>query len=608
MHAANVFAHGPVDRLPVAHVGDIDDHLHEMLHAPARLLDELADVLHHLVGLLDRVVALDVLCVIEVLRTLASEPYGTSATRDHRLAEIVVEVLLGIGVPRVERSDARMGHACQLSLPHQSRHDDAHPRRVMKLVLWRARRRIRSPFERTVIHDGRALDGRGQDTMASESVDTLVVGAGQAGVAMSEHLGRHGIEHVVLERHRIAERWRTERWDGLVANGPAWHDRFPGMTYPATDPDAFPPKEAVADYFVAYAEMIGAPIRCGVEVTRVTRRDGAPGFDVETSQGPLTARRIVAATGPFQRPIVPPVIPDTPGLGQMHSTAYRNPDQLPDGAVLVVGAGSSGSQIADELLRAGRRTFLSIGPHDRPFRRYRGRDNVWWLGVLGRWELAAMEPGLEHVTIAVSGAHGGRTVDFREMAARGMTLLGMTQSCEDGVLHFAPDLTANMARGDEYYLALLDQCDAYAERHGLDLPVDPDARRITPDPDCVTDPVLSLDLAKEGIGSIIWATDSRLISVGCRWTRSTAAESRRTRAVCRANRASISSACPGCRGAGRLSFGVSGTTRATLPTRLPSSAITKPMLRREVCLPASLEACRPALNRDRNAPEPRRSR
>ncbi len=341
--------------------------------------------------------------------------------------------------------------------------------------------------------------------MSVEKTEVLVVGAGQAGVAMSEHLGAARIPHLVLERHRIAERWRTERWDGLVANGPAWHDRFPGMTYPGTAPEDFPGKESVADYFAAYAEKIAAPIRCGVEVKRVTKNTGRSGFRAETSDGVIEAQYVVAATGPFQRPVMPAVVPDSAGVVQMHSNAYRNPGQLPEGAVLVVGAGSSGAQIADELLRAGRRVYLSVGPHGRPPRSYRGRDFCWWLGVLGKWE-AVEPPTTDHVTIAVSGAYGGRTVDFRRMAARGMTLVGRTQGFSDGVLTFSPDIARNLARGDADYLAVLDEADAYAAKNGLDFPPEPSARDLGPVPDCVTDPIPSLDLGKAGITSIIWAT------------------------------------------------------------------------------------------------------
>jgi putative flavoprotein involved in K+ transport len=340
--------------------------------------------------------------------------------------------------------------------------------------------------------------------MAVERVDTLVVGAGQAGIAVSEHLGANGVPHLILERHRIAERWRSERWDGLVANGPAWHDRFPGMEFTDMDPDAFAPKERVADYFVAYAEKLGAPVRCGVEVTGVVRQ--GTGFRVETSQGVIEAANLVAATGPFQRPVMPGLVPDRPGLLQMHSNTYRNPGQLPPGAVLVVGAGSSGAQIADELRRSGRQVYISVGPHGRPPRRYRGRDFVWWLGVLGKWDIETPAPGTEHMTIAVSGAEGGRTIDFRQLAAEGITLLGRARGFRDGMLSFAPDLARNIAGGDANYLSVLDEADAYAVRMGLDLPPEPEARQILPDPACLADPILSLDLAKAGITTIIWAT------------------------------------------------------------------------------------------------------
>ena len=342
--------------------------------------------------------------------------------------------------------------------------------------------------------------------MTREEVEVLVVGGGQAGVAMSEHLGGCGVPHLVLERHRIAERWRSERWDSLVANGPVWHDRFPGMEFLDLDPDAFASKEQVADYFVAYAEKIGAPIRCGVEVTSVRRNAGRPGFRVQTSEGIIDARFVVAATGPFQRPVIPPIVPDAAVPLQIHSSAYRNPDQLPEGAVLVVGAGSSGVQIADELRRSGRRVHLSVGPHDRPPREYRGRDFCWWLGVLGMWDAETPPLGAEHVTIAVSGARGGHTVDFRALAASGIELVGRTESFDAGTLRFAPDVADNIAHGDASYLSLLDAADAYVERNGLELPEEPEARILGPDPACVTDPRRELDLADAGVTSIVWAT------------------------------------------------------------------------------------------------------
>ena len=339
--------------------------------------------------------------------------------------------------------------------------------------------------------------------MISTRVNTVVVGAGQAGLAMSAHLRDANIDHVVLERDSIAERWRNARWDSLVMNGPAWHDRFPARNFDS-DPDGFPGKDEVTRYFEDFAKQIAAPIHCGADVTStIARPEG--GYRVETSKGSIQADHIVAATGPFQIPVIPAIVPDGV-ISQLHSFDYRNPDQLQDGAVLVVGAGSSGAQIADELLRSGRKVYLSIGPHDRPPRSYRGKDFVWWLGTLGKWQMKTPPDGKEHVTIAVSGAYGGATVDFRKLADRGMVLLGMATAYDSGVISIADDLAKNIADGDAKYLGLLAEADAYIEAHGLDLPPEENAKIIGPDPSCMKTPIRELSLVKHGIETIIWAT------------------------------------------------------------------------------------------------------
>ncbi len=279
-------------------------------------------------------------------------------------------------------------------------------------------------------------------------IDTLVVGAGQAGVAMSEHLTRLDIPHLVLEKQGIGQAWRSGRWDSLVANGPAWHDRFPGMVFPDCPADSFVGKEQVADYFAAYARSFNAPIRTGVEVFSAERLVGRPGFRIDTSQGVIEAQRIVAATGPFQRPVIPAIAPQSQAIQQLHSAHYFNPQQLPEGGVLVIGAGSSGVQIADELQRAGRAVWLSVGAHDRPPRRYRQRDFCWWLGVLGMWDAAANAPGKEHVTIAVSGARGGHYRRFSPAGASGVTLVGQTRGFDGDKALFHHDLAENIRRGD----------------------------------------------------------------------------------------------------------------------------------------------------------------
>lgn len=342
--------------------------------------------------------------------------------------------------------------------------------------------------------------------MSVEKINTVIVGAGQAGIAMSEHLALMGVPHVVLERSRIAERWRSERWDSLVANGPAWHDRFPSLKFDNISQEAFPPKERMAQYFEDYVKMLKAPVRTGIEVHQVVRLTGRSGFSVVTSAGEFEADNVVAATGPFQKPSFPQIVPESAGVQQIHSSVYKNPQQLPAGGVMVVGAGASGTQIAEELRKAGREVYLSVGEHYRPPRAYRNRDYCWWLGALGLWDEVKIKPKKEHVAFAVSGYEGGKTVDFRRLAHMGITLVGITQSWDNGVLHFAKGLAENIAEGDKAYFDVLRDADAYIERNGLDLPPEPQAWELLPDPACLLTPLTQLDIAAAGITTIIWAT------------------------------------------------------------------------------------------------------
>ena len=342
--------------------------------------------------------------------------------------------------------------------------------------------------------------------MPLEQVRTLIIGGGQAGLVMSHRLKQRGLKHLVIERHRIAERWRSERWDGLRFQFPNWSVRLPDFPFPHTDPDGFATSREIVDFISAYADFIAAPIRCGVAVTALRRRDGGSGLIAETSDGSIEADNVVVATGPYQSPVLPALLRDDVNLFQVHASGYLNPDQLPPGAVLVIGAGASGSQIAEELLRAGRRVYLSVGRHTRLPRRYRGRDLIWWLSAMGIDQTPVEARGPSRLLPVISGAYGGHTIDFRRFAADGMTLLGRVAAAREGVIDVAPDLAETLANGDATYSAFLDMVDAHVERHGLNMPEDPAARAALPDPPCVVEPLRRLELRTEGIGAVIWAT------------------------------------------------------------------------------------------------------
>jgi putative flavoprotein involved in K+ transport len=340
--------------------------------------------------------------------------------------------------------------------------------------------------------------------MPVEQVRTLVIGGGQAGLVMSHRLKVRGLPHLVLERHRVAERWRSERWDGLKFQFPNWSVRLPDFPFPHGDPDGFATTAEILEYITAYADLVAPPMRCGVAVTRLRSRDDG-GFVADTDDGSIEADNVVVATGPYQRAVIPDLLRDA-RVYQIHASRYAAPQKLPDGAVLVVGAGASGAQIAEELSRAGRRVYLSVGRHNRLPRRYRGRDLIWWLSAMGIDQTPVEARGPSRLLPVISGAYGGQTIDFRRFATEGITLLGRMTTAHQGVIEFAPDLADSLAAGDAAYAAFLDLVDAHVARHGLDVPQDPDARAALPNPPCVTAPLLRLDLNAAGIAAVIWAT------------------------------------------------------------------------------------------------------
>jgi putative flavoprotein involved in K+ transport len=340
--------------------------------------------------------------------------------------------------------------------------------------------------------------------MPDERIETLVIGGGQAGLVMSHRLKVRGLSHLVLERHRIAERWRSERWDGLKFQFPNWSVRLPDFPFPHSDPDAYSSTDDIVKFIEAYAEFVAPPIRCGVAVTRLSQRDGG-GFIATTADGAIEASNVVVATGPYQRDIVPDLLRDHP-VFQVHASGYKNPEQLPPGAVLVAGAGASGAQIAEELLQAGRRVYLSIGRHRRLPRRYRGRDLIWWLADMRLDQMTPEERGSARLGPVISGAYGGRTIDFRSFAADGVTLMGRIEAAHDGVLEIAPGLAETLSDGDLVFNTFLNTVDEYVKRRGMEMPEDPAAHQKLANPPSVTAPLTRLDLAAEGISAVIWAT------------------------------------------------------------------------------------------------------
>jgi putative flavoprotein involved in K+ transport len=346
--------------------------------------------------------------------------------------------------------------------------------------------------------------------MADESIDTLIIGGGQAGLTMSHRLKQRGIAHLVFERGRIGERWRSERWDGLKFQFPNWSVRLPEFPFPHDDPDGFASVGAIVDFIDAYAAFVAPPIRCGIEVRRLRQRDDAEGFVSEASDGVIVARNVVVATGPYQRPVVPPLLDELPGILRLHASRYQNPAQLPPGAVLVIGSGASGAQIAEELHRAGRKVYLSVGRHNRLPRRYRGRDLVWWLSEMRIDQTPVEQRGAMRLLPVISGAYGGHTVDFRRFAADGIILIGRMQSASGVVMDIAPDLAKNLDAGDVAYATFLDTVDAYVKRRGLDAPQDEAARAKLADPACVSDPLRRIDLKAEDVTSVILATGYRV--------------------------------------------------------------------------------------------------
>jgi len=343
--------------------------------------------------------------------------------------------------------------------------------------------------------------------MIKEQIETIVIGGGQAGLTMSYHLSRLGREHLVLERRRIAERWRSERWDSLMFQSPNWNIRLPGLAFQTNDPDAFASRDDIVGFLERYAAVIRAPVRSGISATSLRRKAGSTRLIVETPAGLIEAKDVVIATGPYHAPTDPLPIAGT--TLQLHSSRYRSPGALPPGAVLVIGSGNSGCQIAEELCLAGRQVYLSVSRHRRAPRRYRGRDLTWWQQALGEADATVEQRPDQPTSRLLTGAAGGHDVDLRQLAKDGVVLLGRVIGCNDNELAIAADLRGNLESGDASLADFLRRADEYAARNRLELSPSDELPQVLPDPKEVANPVLTLEIGAADISTIIWANGFR---------------------------------------------------------------------------------------------------
>ena len=339
----------------------------------------------------------------------------------------------------------------------------------------------------------------------------MIVGAGHAGLAMSACLSGKGIDHVLLERGQVAHSWRTERWDSLRLLTPNWQSRLPGYGYDGDDPDGYRSMAETIAFIDGYAKAISAPVETETTVTSV--RAGHEGFHVETDRDAWRCRTVVLASGACNIPSLPKFAADIPAhLFTITSQDYRNPDQLPDGGVLIVGASASGTQIADELLASGRPVTLAVGEHIRAPRMYRGRDLEWWMdqaGVLDERydEIDDIDRARRVPSLQLTGTPDFSTLDLNALTAKGANLIGRLMGINDGKGQFSGSLRNQCDLSDLKMDRLLDTCDEWATAAGLAGDVAPPPRFEPTRP--AASPPLGMDFAREGVKSIVWATGFR---------------------------------------------------------------------------------------------------
>ncbi len=341
--------------------------------------------------------------------------------------------------------------------------------------------------------------------MTAPHLPVVVVGGGQAGLSMSRILSERGIRHLVLEANRPGHAWGAERWDTFCLVTPNWQCRLPGFPYDGDDPDGFMGRDEIVAYLDRYVRSFDPPLRCGVTVRRLDRLPEG-GFRLDTTDGIVTADQVVVATGGYHDPIVPSWADGLdPGLLQLHSSQYRTPEALPDGAVLVVGSGQSGAQIAEDLHLAGREVHLCLGDAPRVARRYRGRDVVAWLDLMGFYDLPVERHPLrervrDNTNHYVTGRDGGRDIDLRLRAAEGMKLYGRFEHGAGTRFRFGGGVREKLDAADKVSEDIKRSIDRYIAEHDVAAPEEAPYRPVwVPGPD-----TLSLDAAEARIRAVVW--------------------------------------------------------------------------------------------------------
>lgn len=335
-----------------------------------------------------------------------------------------------------------------------------------------------------------------------------IVGGGQAGLSISYCLKERGFDHIVFEKNKIGYSWRTKRWDSFCLVTPNWQCRLPGYPYPGSDPNGFMQKDDIVRYIESYAASFAPPVKEGVEVTRVRWSEDEGVFELTTSIGNYTADQVVVASGSYHLPKIPKIAERLPeNIVQVHSSAYKNPESLPDKGVLVVGTGQSGCQIAEDLHLAGKQVHLCVGGAPRSPRRYRGKDVVDWLDQMGYYDLSIDEhPQKEKVRAKanhyVTGRDGGREIDLRQFALEGMRLYGRLKTIGSTQLKFQGDLRQNLDQADAVAESIKASIDGFIEKHQIEAPIEPP---YTPVWQPETE-VLTLDYEQANIGAVIWCT------------------------------------------------------------------------------------------------------